>query len=354
MRSSLLPGLLERAGARTRRRREAAAGAARFRGGPGVPPRQRTGFACAPASALSTRWRTGDRPAPWGRRRASGRTCSTSRATSRPASTRRAPPRWPVRIPASCAHPGRSATRAGRRDRAGRRAAAAQVRPRRVQPFRPGAPDRRVASWNLRPAGAARPGRCAARSQPACRCVAADLALMVDEAARRGRVWTLDVSAGVPAVEAIRPFDVLSAAASGRRMAGKALARFWCCAQDTARTLTRRLPRSARRWMHWSACWRRSRAASSARLLRRRRVHDDADQAAELRQILLLEQLGPQQARGEGHGRGASSRRSAWRSRRARASSCPASAISSCATSRSGPAAIPRPARRFRSPRGAW
>ena len=36
------------------------------------------------------------------------------------------------------------------------------------------------------------------------------------------------------------------------------------------------------------------------------------------------------------------------------ASSFPASAISSCAKSRSVPAAIRRPARKFRSPRVAW
>src|SRR5689334_13773720 len=46
--------------------------------------------------------------------------------------------------------------------------------------------------------------------------------------------------------------------------------------------------------------------------------------------------------------------RSAWRSRAARASNCPDSAISNCATSRSGPAVIPRPVRRFPSQLGAW
>ena len=44
---------------------------------------------------------------------------------------------------------------------------------------------------------------------------------------------------------------------------------------------------------------------------------------------------------------------SAARSNVAKASSCPVSATSSCATSRSALAAIPRPARRSRSARGA-
>ena len=47
-------------------------------------------------------------------------------------------------------------------------------------------------------------------------------------------------------------------------------------------------------------------------------------------------------------------RKSVWRWNPAIPSSCPVSAISNCATSRSARAAIPRPGKRFPSPRAVW
>ena len=235
-------------------------------------------------------------------------------------------------------HPGRSARvlldgRAGRVDRGAASALAAEVRAagaggavrssmrRRLQRA-PLPAYREVPKF---PAVSARSGDDLSRK--ACRCRPSWMILRRTNRRRSSSIGVFDVYRG-PGVEN-----------------GKKSLAFRVLLQDTQKTLTDAEVESAVAQLVLAA--RTAIRRKTARL----RLSDDADQGRSGRSAVRKGRA--EQARSQGHGGVRSSRKSAERWKRARASSSPASAISSCATSRSARAAIPRPAKRFRSPHAA-